>query len=200
MKMKSILAIASLLATNAASAAIISNGNFEAGTMAPWVKTGNVYYVTSQGGDFWFGGGSAAVNGTYAIAFNAGETTPNGSIFQSFNTTAGARYEVSFNYGVTANGTQSLLADVLGANGVTSLGSLGVTDSNPSKALGLFRYAFFADGAQATLRFSDVSTNRTASLDGILDNVTVNAVPEPGTVAMLGLGLVAVFAARRRKT
>lgn len=51
-------------------------------------------------------------------------------------------------------------------------------------------------GATATLTFNDAGV-QTASTDLLVDNVSVEAVPEPATLALLCGGLAA-FARRRR--
>jgi hypothetical protein len=201
MKLQFTLAIAALLAAGVASAAPLANGNFETGTLGPWVTTGNVALATGNGVDFYFGAGSAAQLGNYAIAFNAGDTAPNGSVSQSFSTVLGNAYMVSFNYGPTSNGSQSIVSSILGADGSTALASITATDSNPNAALADFSYVFIADGNIATVKFSDIASNQTRSLDGVLDNVSItSAVPEPATLGLLGLGLLGLGASRRKRT
>ena len=57
---------------------------------------------------------------------------------------------------------------------------------------------FTALTANVTLdMFSDVST--TPSWEMGLDNFAIRAVPEPGTLALLGIGLLGMAASRRRK-
>jgi hypothetical protein len=53
----------------------------------------------------------------------------------------------------------------------------------------------------STSAISDISIFSNASGDGFgIDDVTVGKVPEPGTIALLGLGLLAAGAIRRRRT
>lgn len=62
---------------------------------------------------------------------------------------------------------------------------------------GAFYLSFFSFGADIT----SITLTKNNSSDGVgFDNVTVGRVPEPGTLALLGLGLAGLGIARRRKS
>ena len=207
-------ALAGGLATVPAHANLIVNGDFNTGVPnhPGWFTTGNVFHRGQQGADFWFGAGTTAENGPGIIAFNAGQTAPNGSIFQTFGTVAGASYAFEFDFGGTENTTQRIIAAVLGVNGTTPLFSQMVSDTNlpgtADNSLSHFSFLFIADGSQATVRFTDCAgnaqcspVNPTINVDGVLDNVSVTGpapAPEPVTLALLGVGLAGLGLSRRR--
>lgn len=192
MRTKFAIFVATLVVAASANANLITNGNFEAsGSAIPsWTSTGNV----ATGGVPYFGAGSTAKDSTKLVAFNGGDSTPNGTLSQTFATMAGVNYSVDFDYGVTTGGSQSILAEILGNNGTTILTSF--VASSTSTALNHFTFSFAADGSASTLRFIDNLNNPTTSQDGVLDNVSV--VPEPGSIALLGLGLLGFAVTRRR--
>jgi hypothetical protein len=54
-------------------------------------------------------------------------------------------------------------------------------------------------GADDTgLTGSSAALNQTLNAD-IWDNLTINAIPEPASISLLGLGAAGLFLARRRK-
>jgi hypothetical protein len=63
-------------------------------------------------------------------------------------------------------------------------------------------YSFTATGASELLQFDSLNLNA-PGYDVGLDKVSIasaTAVPEPGTLSLLGLGLAALGFTRRRKT
>lgn len=124
-----------------------------------------------------------------------------GQIWQDLATNIGQQYTLTFQYGaISANSLQSLKAEVL--DGTSVLGS-DVSATGTSNLAVIFSapysLSFVASSITTRLLFSDTSSI-TNSVDGVLDNISVTAVPEPGTYAMLLAGLAAVgFVARRRK-
>lgn len=79
-----------------------------------------------------------------------------------------------------------------------TLGIVGIFSDNTQQNLMLTLAGL---GAQPVSTWSGLTELRfTASADVVVDNVALSAVPEPGSVAMLVLGLGAVFGIRRRRS
>ncbi|MBC8141945.1 MAG: hypothetical protein H7Y38_10945 [Armatimonadetes bacterium] len=186
---------------------LITNPGFEDGTTG-WTLTGN-------------GVGSPYFNysltptpsfETEMLTFNGGQAAPNAVLSQSFATTPGTSYLVSFVYGnyynLSDTATQSVTADAVNTANSAVLNSAIVTDT----ALGnqttfvtvmdtMYTFSFTATGINTTLRFTDSALSTTANSDGILDNVSVVAVvPEVGTLSLCasGASLCGVIVLRRR--
>jgi hypothetical protein len=178
--------VAMMLATPA-QANLITNGNFETGDFSGWTTGNNVAVAKLP----YFG----IAGSGYFASFNDADKTPNGSLLQSFATTVGQFYRLTFDYGVTEGGqTQSITAEVQNDSKMV-LASLLSTLSTPT--LSAFSVFFTADSATTTVYFSDVSTNPTISTDGALDNVSVSAVPEPASMALVAGALLALASTRR---
>ncbi len=111
-------------------------------------------------------------DGANVVVFNWGENTPNGVLSQTFVTTPGQTYTVSFDVGVLAYNKkeQRLQVTVDGAGPLVSetvsvFGLGGGQTQWVSKS-----YSFVADSTMTTLTFLDVSTT-TNSIDMLLDDV-----------------------------
>ncbi len=186
------LGVWSMASTASAGPNLIQNGDFEAGTISPWITSGLVNMTTMIP---YFGGGSPAANGAWMVTFNDGDRTANGTISQSFATVAGAQYKVSFDYGTNNGDGQQITAQASDTSG--TLASLAAVSAVGSIALNPYGFSFQASSSQTTLSFLDDPANFTYSTDGLLDNVVVSlvaAVPEPATAVLLlgGIGLMAV--------
>jgi len=153
------------LAVNALAPGILVNGSFEA-DFTGWTTSGNLWIE-------WDTPYAASV-GSKLVVFNGGQTTPNGVLTQTFATTPGQSYTLTFDAGVlaynknaqkmqvTLTGKHSLLSKSLTLSGVGG----GATRWLPQS------FAFVADSATALLSFRDQSTT-TNNLDLLLDNVRV---------------------------
>lgn len=164
--------IATVSITVSAPAAVsLVNGSFESG-IAGWTGSGNVVVKTTAP--------YIATDGRNLVAFNSGQTTPNGVLSQSFGTVVGSSYALSFDSGVLAYNTnaQTMLVTVTGAACV-----LSKTITMKGLGKGLIRwvpqnFSFVADSSKVTLTFRDRSTTSN-SIDLLLDKVKVSSMPAP---------------------
>ena len=131
---------------------------------------------------------------------------------QAFVTTPGQTYLAAFTFGnYSPSGlarTQQVIASAINTSNSALLNSVTANDSvtgtqTTFPALMGTSYSFFftATGTQTTLQFADQPASQTTFSDGLLDNVSVVAVPESGTLALLlpALGVVGAVVLRRKK-
>lgn len=189
-----VLLATSLIATAQANNLVV-NGGFEAGDLSGW--TSNRYYdVTDIYG---------VTEGSKAVEFAEGDYAGS-TLEQTITTAVGTAYTVSFDWKATHPDTsQNLNFSIQDAiNVVSQLGELkvsgGYTGSfNPSAPYTHFSTTFVANSALTKISFTDTSFS-SYQADQMIDNVSVTAVPEPETYAMLlaGLGVMGAMARRRK--
>ncbi|MBI4910252.1 MAG: DUF642 domain-containing protein [Acidobacteria bacterium] len=185
-----------------------TNGSFEdpiiqGGPDFATVPTGWVKFDPSGIGLFMqldssFGIPFVPANGHQSFGFGANGTTT-GSLSQTFDTIAGERYLVTFQY-LIQQGPEREALRLQFFNGPTSLGSLaisGFTNNTWSTA----SHSFTAQSATTTLTFSDQTGNLLPPVGGntnwALDAVTVTQIPEPSNAVLLGLFGLACWTFRR---
>ena len=131
---------------------LVTNGSFDTAISPGWSTTGNAGY----GGGF--------------IGFGSGGDLPNGTLTQTFTTTAGVTYTVT--YGLkTASvlGSCTMVGTAYGADGTTVLNSYTTSVANTSYQYQ--KFTFTANGASTTLKF--VETVDQPSNEIHLDTVVV---------------------------
>lgn len=197
------------LPTSAWAAESLVNGGFESpvisdpccSTVPPdalpgWTATPNVNVVV---GTFSSAAGNLAFEGNqYLDLVGQGGT---GSISQTFDTVVGQLYTLTFAYSHNlfnpAVTSASATFSVDGLAGVV----LHNTGTNADLDWQIFTNSFIATGPTATLNFTNVTGGVNEGI--FLDAVSVQAVPEPGTWALMlvGFGLLggAMRVARRRE-
>jgi hypothetical protein len=182
------------LALNAnANPNLIVNGGFETGTLTPdWALTpgGPFDGVCANG----FPAGAAICtthSGTYAMTF--GLNGAEDYLSQTFATTAGARYNLSF-FLANDNPTGVPIEDFDVLWNGASIFSL----ASPQISFPYTEQAFsnlVATSGLTTLTF----VARHDPSQWFLDDVAVEAVPEPASLALAGLGFLALSFVRRRR-
>ena len=202
--MKIFATCVAILGSVAFAHAGISNGSFQAGagtSATGWTLGGSNSlaltdsdYITNAGGY-----GASPYGGRF-LSLNAGDVAADNWAYQDFATTAGTTYTVSFAYGnFGVNSLQSLnvtLEDatfgVLATN--TFNDSTGTADLAALWSAGTV--SFVAASATTRLTFSDAGSS-TYSTDLLVDDVAVQAVPEPMTMLALAGGAAALLRRRR---
>ena len=185
-----------------AQANLISNGSFELG-VAPgsfttlgtgstnitgWAVDGSIDYI----GSYWQaadGARSIDMNGYYAI----------GSISQTFATTLNQAYRVEFYMAGNPDGAPVLKTLVASGGSLTGQQFSFDVSGHTHNDMGWERrfFDFIASGTSTTLTFSSDIVG--GAFGAALDKVSVNAVPEPGTLLLLGSGLLGLTLAGARK-
>jgi len=194
---------ACVLIGSAAAAPInlIDNGSFEDvkqanGTWSIYTKNFAGWQVNkTYGVELRNNVAGAAFDGVNFVEL---DTTGNSWISQTFDTTIGQSYKVSFYFspraGVAAD-SNDISALINGATALTASGSGVGASGNVWKE---YSFNFVAAGDLSTLGFKAGGLSN--SYGGSLDNVSVTAVPEPSSWATMLVGLLGLGAMTRRRT
>lgn len=186
----SVLAATSFTASAAVN--LVQDGSFESvlvgqgqwttvGSTTGWTATNGIEVRNDVAGQAFAGNNFAEL-----------DTNGNSSISQTLSTVAGAAYQLSFwvqDRGGDAAATDGISYTVNGVGGVPVAGGANAAWTE-------YSYAFVATGASTVLTF-----NAAGNSDGYgssLDNISVSAVPEANSLAMLAAGLGLLGLARRR--
>ena len=194
MKCKSIkvlvLVLLALGAPMTSRADLVTNGGFETGDFTGWTLGGSpdgLVFVCENGKVF---GGSVCTTHSGTFAATMGPPSP-ATLSQNLATTAGQQYSLTFflrddNVGQTPNNQFS-----------ASWGGMTVFSETNAATSGYTQETF------AGLTASSPSTLLQFTFDNLpggfyLDDVSVNAVPEPNTLALAVTGLLLILSAGKR--
>ena len=199
-------------APSAHAVSIVVNGGFE----DPDLGAGSGF-VISNGIPGW---GTDSIsspplfNQGFEIQFGSVAGTPHGgdqlleldgrapsNIFQNLSTIAGTFYRIDFWFSPRP-GTEAVENNIdFLWNGATVATLLGNGRALSDTAWTQYSFVLQATGASSRLEFVDRSPDDNGDVGGLgayLDDVSAEAVPEAGTLALLGLGLAGLGLTRRR--
>jgi choice-of-anchor C domain-containing protein len=201
----SIIVASALLAAVSARATLLINGSFEfapgGGLSVDQLMPGNtdiLGWTVTRGAIDLYGtdGGWNAADGIHALDLNGSPGV--GGIQQSFATTSGQVYSVNFQMAgnPSVGALMTMAVQAAGQSNTFSFSTIG--HSSPNIGWTAKNWTFTAKSAQTTLEF--YSTFTQSQFEGpALDNVSVDVVPEPGTLVMVAGGLLALMTIRSRR-
>lgn len=206
--------LALAISAPAVSADLITNGSFETGNFFGWSLsnvgggTAPVVIKYNQAGNYPVGAFGEAIpnavsGGNYAAYFSSDTANPD-TLSQIVNVVAGQTYNLSFDYYVPQNGynnpNDATLSFAINGNQVGSVLQAGSPSGTTPQTWQSFTTSYTAAATgPVTLAFRFAGLGNTAA-DFAVDKVSMTAVPEPATWAMmiLGLGVVGTSMRRRR--
>jgi hypothetical protein len=203
------------MASTALASAQFTNGNFEAGSLAGWTVTNTASGTTAIQDAFQYDiDGPGALGTSFVGRFSAGRTIA-GSVnegillTQNLNLSAGVQYTFDFDWSAyrvpvtTGANTQGGIFSLV-VNGTALVTQAAGSTSGAAPKFGHITGSFtptatgsYAVGA-SILRPFTIPTPTAPTLFQAVDNFTMSAVPEPATMAALGLGVAALLRRRRK--
>lgn len=169
---------------------LVTNGSFETGDFTGWTVSGDLTF-TGVCDVSTCPGGFAPQDGNYAAYFGpVGDTA---TISQMIATTPGDTYTLSFYLANPVGGTPNFFSVTFGNS------TFSFTNFGTAFGWQQFEMTTVATGDETSLSF----TFRNDPSYWFLDNVTVSqaggTVPEPGTLALFGSGVLGIAGLARRK-
>ncbi|MFD1786666.1 choice-of-anchor C family protein [Sphingomonas floccifaciens] len=193
-------ALALALVPASANAAGFINGGFEQGpaNVDPWITLGNGstaltgWVVTGDSidlkGNYW-----QAREGNRSIDLNGNGP---GGIMQTFDTIVGTTYNVKFSLAGNPDARNQKVVSSVASGSLPNVYTFDLPNSHQNMMWQDLSYSFTAASTTTTLSF----TSGNDSAQGpALDAVSVTAVPEPATWAMMLIGFGGIGASMRRR-
>jgi PEP-CTERM motif len=193
-----VLALALPLAAFAGNVDFTNTGGTLTGTSAGLTLTGSQLTVVDG-----FGGGGTVTGSLGSLAFSTGALT-SGSL------TTGATFAAGGSFTITANGTGGIPGGTIFSGSFSGpVTWTEVTTSGPNGSIyyilsgavtGTWYNGQTVNGATTQITFSAGKNGFTGSVTlGSGDTIITTTVPEPGTLGLLGTGLVGLAGVVRKK-
>jgi len=216
---------ASLCIAGAAHANLIVNGSFE----DSGIKSRKSWFLVNPDKvpgwssdspmEFWATHGISSAHGDQHLELNAHSSRTSYSIWQEFDTSIDTWYQLSFMAAARrTRASEQFSVEVIQAAPEVALNKrepqrltdgqrrrhvnqpaplLKANVSLPDDVWQLYSYGFRAETSRTRVTFTSIAP--TGTMGNLLDNVRVEAVPAPTTLALFALGILGLGAQQRRR-